>query len=214
MAEEIKFDERTWKRLFPQDIIKLSNDKLSSLRLTNIGTYSISLPDISKKLIEIIDIKCAELKIKNPTILETNGGLGGFTIRLANKFNQINVVEIDPLHAEIIANNIKVYGLDKKSNINIHTADYLDIMDSIKTDIIISDPPWGGRDYRKQKYIKLHIGSRNIVDVINHTLSTKLCKMFILFAPVNFDMIHFIKNIRYKTLGIYDIGKHKIISIE
>ena len=51
------------------------------------------------------------------------------------------------LHVEIIKHNVKEYKLSKK--VNVIESDYMNVMDTLKQDIIVSDPPWCDRDYMK-----------------------------------------------------------------
>ena len=43
-------------------------------------------------------------------------------------------------------NNIDFYNLE---NINLINTDYLKIMENMIQDIVFMDPPWGGRNYKK-----------------------------------------------------------------
>jgi len=217
-----KYNEKIWKNKFPQDITQ--DLKLSKLQLTNIGMYSIATPAISNELINVIkdaysymiatNSKTEIKDIKDLSITETNGGLGGFSIRLAQHFNKLNIVEINNKHADIIKNNLKVYKLDSdKKNINIHVNDYLNIMYELENDIIICDPPWGGYNYVKQKSIKLGMSNINIICVINEVIKKKLCKIFIMLSPKNYDIQDFLTNINSDKILVRKLSKHYFISI-
>ncbi len=212
-----RFVERIWKTKFPQDI--LQGVRLSKLQLTNIGLYSIATPAISSALIELIQDLCIchrdlSLDFKNLEITETNGGLGGFSIRLAQHFDKLNIVEINPKHAAIIKNNLRVYGLDThEKNITIYEKDYMDAMHDIKSDIIICDPPWGGYSYGKQKNIKLGMNNVDITCIINEVFRSSLCKIFILMAPRNYDIQNFLQGIASRNIMIRKLDKHYFIVI-
>lgn len=208
------FNEKLWGKKFPQDIKK--SIALDKLLLTNIGIYSIATPQISQSLIDFIYALCDQYKLKRDTlrITETNGGLGGFSIRLAHYFNTLNIVEINPQHADIIENNLHVYELntpDKK--IKIYKENYLNIMHSITSDVIICDPPWGGYNYAKQKSIRLGFDNINVTCIINELIKNKLFKLFILMTPRNYDIHNFISNINSKNIVIHKLEKHYFIAI-
>ena len=102
-----KYNYKIWSKKFPQD---MGDVPLKKLMLTNIGIYSIATPSISNSLLDLINMLCSKfnLKSKSLTITETNGGLGGFSIRLAKNFQNLNIVEINNEHVKIIKNNLKV----------------------------------------------------------------------------------------------------------
>jgi 16S rRNA G966 N2-methylase RsmD len=212
------FDEKMWKKKFPQDIV--SGLKLDKLLLTNIGVYSIATPAISQNLIDFINMICSNFKFigdvspMNLTITETNGGLGGFSIRLAQYFNKLNIVEINPEHSRIIENNLRVYNLDSsKKDIKIYNKDYLSIMLTLESDIIVCDPPWGGYSYSKQRNIKLGMNNINIVCVINELLKRNLFKIFVLMSPRNYDIQDFLNNIKTQNIVVHKLEKHYFIAI-
>lgn len=207
------FNENTWNRKFPRD---LGDVALEKLKLTNIGIYSIATPLISKEMLDFVQELCALYNLpdrENMVVTETNGGLGGFSIRLASVFNALNIVEIIPQHAEIIKNNLEVYGFDKNRKIKIYNQDYLSVLSSIQSDIIICDPPWGGYNYAKQKSIKLGFNNVSITCIINFLLKNNRFKIFILMAPKNFDIQNFISMVDSDTILIRRLRNHYLVAI-
>lgn len=73
------------------------------------------------------------------------------TTLLAKDFEHINACEIINLHADIIKNNLEVYGYDNK--VNIINDDYFNDMYKLKQDIIFFDPPWVVRIIKKKKMV-------------------------------------------------------------
>ena len=210
---EIKYDKGKWKKLFPP---LRKNIDYSKLRLTNIAEYSMAKPFISEHLKNILlkYLKLFKLDSKKMTITETNGGVGGLTIRLLTIFDNINVVEINPKHVELIKNNLNVYKSDAPSkNINIYNNDYLDILYDLNQDIIISDPPWGGYSYSKYDYMKLGLNNINISYIVNQLYKKNKFKIFILLAMRNFDIQNFINTLIADNISIRNMGKHYYIII-
>ena len=208
-----KYNESLWKRKFPS----ILGVNIRNLQLTNIGVYSISTPMISNNLILFIKDLSPYIKkpYKNLSITETNGGLGGFSIRLAEHFNELNIVEINPMHSKIIVNNLKEYGFEenKSKNIQIINDDYMNVMDDLYNDIIISDPPWGGPEYATAKSIRLGMNNIDITCVINHLYDRNRFRIFILMTAKNFDLQSFINIIKSPDIVIKNMGKHYFIAV-
>ena len=193
------YNKNLWERTFP----KKKGLDISKLKLTNIGKYSVAklnvtehLKDLIVGMFNLVDKK----DVKDITVTESNGGLGGLTIALAPIFKKINVVEIIKYHSDIIEHNVAQYGLSKK--VKIINADYMDVMNDITQDIIISDPPWGGTDYNKHRTLRLHLNNIDITHIINELYDKKLFKMYVLVVPPNFDIKLFMEKIKSKSIFI------------
>ena len=209
--ELIKYKPSLWKKKFPHK----HNLKYEDLQLTNIGIYSIATPVISKKLVSfIMEISYIfKTNIRKIKITETNGGVGGFSISLMEAFNNINIVEIDKTHSEIIINNLKVYNNSVGKNIQGLNEDYLNVMELLENDLIISDPPWGGYDYINNSSIRLGMNNINIICIINELYTKNKFAVFILMAPKNYDIQHLMNNILSTDLIIKNMGKHYFIAV-
>jgi 16S rRNA G966 N2-methylase RsmD len=210
----LPYEENLWKKLFN----KPPNNDYSKLQMTKVGTYSIGQPDINKELIEFVKDQALDMKldINKLTITETNGGLGGFSYSLLSEFNNLNIVELNPTHFKIIQNNLKVYGFQEnfKKNIKIYKGDYINKMMELSQDIIISDPPWGGKDYIKQPSIRLGFSNIDITDVINYLYENKKFSLFIFLAPKNYNFNSFISNIKTKNIYIRKVRQHNFVCIK
>jgi len=205
--------KKEFNRLFPRWNKPI---KFNKLELTNIARYSMANRFISDNM-KLILKKYIPLYLKSKnfneiTITESNGGVGGLSIMLANLFDNLNIVEINPIHAKMIENNLKVYDVYQK-NINIYNQDYLDILYDLNQDIIISDPPWGGYGYKKFKYMKLGLNNINISYIIQKLYKLNKFKIFILIAMSNFDLPDLINNIDAKNIIIENLGKHYFVII-
>lgn len=164
----------------------------SKLKVSEIGRYSIMR---HKDAVELIKIIYDHMKSYDITITDATGGIGGTSIYLSDKFKSIKTVELSKFHQNIIENNIKVYGF---KNHTLYKNDYLTIMNRLKQDVVVIDPPWGGKDYNKQKYLNLYLGGINVICIINDLLERDKCKLVILFIPFNYDFKTFEENINFK----------------
>ncbi len=208
-ATEVKYND-SWRKLFPPP----PKGDYSRYRMTDVGLYSISRPHITDNMICMLTeltSKYCDKPISEMTITETNGGLGGWTPALMDVFNFVNVVEIYPLHAEIIGHNISV--VSTKKNCKIINADYMDVLYEIEQDIIVSDPPWGGPGYRKKKYNQLGFNNVNIAHIINRLYVENRFKFYVLLAMINFDIQDFLDKLTAKRIYIHRMGKHYFVVI-
>jgi len=208
-AKELQFNKKLWLIKFP----KLPIDKLKQLRLTDVGAYSIARINTAIELVRFIKEECS---VNSPIITETHGGIGGFSNYLCHNFNKVNIVEIDPLHVEILQNNLKVFNVNMK-NVSFFQANYLDVYSKIKQDVIVSDPPWGGTNYKEKDSIKLKIDNLDLICIINHLFKINCVSLFIFLAMKNFDFISFFNTLDIHLIPFIRIKRfenHFLISIK
>lgn len=176
VVEEVKVSKEIYVKYFPKN----SNISFNKLRISNIGLYSIARPYLSHYICEAI---ISQMKSINITITDAMANVGGMSIMFSQYFRRVNSCEIIKEHAEILQNNINVYGYDQK--VKIYNEDYMKIMKEVKQDVIFFDPPWGGEDYGEKNSISLGINNVNIVSIINEMLPN--AKLIVLLAPYNYN---------------------------
>jgi 16S rRNA G966 N2-methylase RsmD len=182
----------------------------NELQINEIGKYSISKPKHAELITHII--KKIYKNPKTVTITDATGNMGGNTISFAKTFKNVNSIEIVPEHCSMLQNNINVYNL---TNVTVHCANYLDIMNNLNQNVVFIDAPWGGRNYKKQKQVKLYLYYNNnqkinIEHVVNNIKNTEL---IVLKVPYNFDFISFYRNIKYHKTITYNLKKFIVIVI-
>lgn len=197
--EEIPITYETYIKFFPKIKGEINYQKL---RISNIGLYSITRPKIAEKICKII-IKI--MKTKNLIITDAMGNMGGMTITFAKYFDRVNTCEIMPKHCDILENNIRIYNLEDK--INIYCGDYFDFMNKLDQDVVFFDPPWGGTDYHKKKFLSMNINNVNIICVINSIL--KNAKFFLLKVPFNYNFNDLRLTSQYKYIVTLDKNNKK-----
>lgn len=206
------FNELLWKTKFPF----YANVDIRKLQMTNVGIYSISSTDNSKNLINILNEFNKHYKfadhLQDLVVTESNGGIGGFSIRLSKSFREINIVEINSIHADVIFNNLNIYGVNM-TDIKIYNKNYLDIMYDLHQDILIFDLPWCGRGYKYIKNLQLGLNNINIWFIINNLYKRNKFKICTLMVPINFDIQNFILFIISPNIIIKKMDKHYFISI-
>ena len=190
----------------------ISNDiDKNKLQISEIGKYSISTPKHAK-LINIIIGKYYANKKKPITITDATANVGGNTIAFGKSFKHVNAVEIVPEHCKMLENNVDVY---KLKNVKVHCGNYLNIMNKLKQNVVFIDPPWGGRDYKKHKSLKLYLYTDDNKKVILEDVINKIkdVELVVLKVPYNFDFIHFYQKIKYKQVVTYNLKQFMILVI-
>lgn len=191
---------KLYSKLFPN----FDNAEVDKLLIDPDSVNYISIPYQAKQISNIILNKLTELNIdiSDITITDATAGTGGNTISFATYFKHVNAIEIDEIRFKYLVNNINVY---KLNNITVYNDDCLKILDSIQNhDVIFIDPPWGGKDYKKQNNLKLYISGQPIETVCNNLCSTqKNLKLIVLKLPKNYDISYFYKNVNSNNKKIY-----------
>jgi hypothetical protein len=181
---------------------------LSKLKISNIGKYSISKPGDALIINKII-LKYFK-KSKKIIITDATANNGGNTIHFAFDFYQVNSVEISKDQFEYLKNNIDVYGL---KNVILYNDDYLNIMKTLKQDVIFIDAPWGGVLYYKIKNIDLFLGKQNLVNIVKELYDTKAFKLCVLKVPKNYNFSRLYSKFPNIKFDIYSLPKFIIICL-
>jgi 16S rRNA G966 N2-methylase RsmD len=162
---------------------KLENEEdYDNLQIDSIGKYSITVPKIADLITDII---YSVVKTKDIVITDCTAGVGGNVISFANKFKHVNAIEISKERFDMLENNINVYKLNNVICLNINC---LDIIFTLKQDVIFIDPPWGGRDYKDKQNLRLNLGNIGIEKLSNMFLNNKICNYVVLKLPTNYDL--------------------------
>lgn len=199
----VKIDKWYKQKIFPYK----ENLNYDNLLMTNIGVYSRTSLFVALNQLKII--KKLFDKPENLVITEANGGVGGLSIYLVQNFKFIKIVEVNEMHKKVIENNLGEYGF---SNFKVYNNDYLDIMMKLKQDVIIFDPPWGGKKYEEVKKLPLELDNVDIACIIRKLYDAKKFKLVIFLIPYNFDLARFkkVSGLKYKK---YDLGKQNLLTI-
>ncbi len=85
----------------------------------------------------------------------------------------------------MLENNINIYKLNNVICLNLNC---LDIIFTLKQDVIFIDPPWGGHEYKDKQNLRLNLGNIGIEKLSNMFLNNKICNYVILKLPTNYDL--------------------------
>jgi hypothetical protein len=193
-------------KMFPEK----SGIDYSQLRITPEGEYSITKKHDSLKIVENMRKLCGSLK--NKSIVDLTGNVGGDTIRFGMNFKYVESYELNPENFEALKNNVEVYNLDKK--IKLFMGDSTKLYHTKKVDVLYMDPPWGGPDYKDKENLDLYLGSERIDLYLKDILEQTWRPNYIfLKLPSNYNFNRFIElpNIvekisKFKIRGFYLVG--------
>lgn len=191
---------------FPQ----MNGIDYNKLQMSLNSSYSITKPKDAKQIEGFIN---KYIGGKNLTILDGTANVGGDVINFGLNPNVEKVVAIE-INADTFSkleNNIRVYGLEKKIKA-IH-GNSLDIIekcaDGDHYDILFLDAPWGGKSYKKQKFLNLEMSGKKLVDVVKMAQKCQNIDNIILKIPFNFNLYQLISNAEFHTIVIEKIKTGK-----
>ena len=206
-----KLDIKIKTRLFPY-IENIS--KMKDLKIDKESIYYISLREDAEIITDVVKdafpLKKDET-YKKIYITDATAGVGGNTISFGKNFKYVNSIEIENTRFKYLKNNIQVYGL---SNVNIYNENCLDILHKLYSDIIFFDPPWGGKDYKFKKNLRLELSNKNIEDVCLDIMEKKLARLIVLKLPLNYDKKFFKEKLCNYTISIKELDKMMIVTIK
>jgi trimethylguanosine synthase len=80
-------------------------------------------------------------------IVDPFAGCGGNVIQLAQTCNQVIAIDIDPEKIRLARHNARIYGVEHR--IEWIVGDSLQILPTLKADVVFLSPPWGGPAYER-----------------------------------------------------------------
>lgn len=176
-------------------------------KISNISVYSICLPkeaDLISKILKNFFTK------KDIVITDGTACVGGNTISFAKNFKSINAIELEKFHYDMLLYNIDLYGFSHK--VNIYCDNFINIFHTLQQDIIYLDPPWGGPTYKKEYKLELYIDNYSMEDIYDKIKQLhNETKIFCFRAPLNYDYLSFLKNIKCNYIYFYKFKKYILV---
>jgi hypothetical protein len=172
----------------------------SKLKMTPEGEYSITKRKDGDVLIR--HMKTVVKGMKQKTIGDLTGNVGGDTILFALNFKHVYSFEIDRENFEALENNIKVFGL---KNVDIKNGDSTKLYDG-STDVLYIDAPWGGPDYKDKKELDLYIGTERVDLYVQKIMELEKHPHYVfLKLPANYNFSRFEKfeSKKFRIRGFY-----------
>jgi len=213
----MQFNKKIYiERLFPDVIEK---NLFFKLKIDHESIMYITIPadaDMINQLIINHVIKKG-LDITDMIITDATAGVGGDTISFAKIFKEVISIELDKERYNYLSNNVSAYKFD---NVILFNDDALKIIQHIeKQDIIFIDPPWGGKDYKKNNNLRLYINDIELEDCcISFLDKTKMkCvpSLIVLKLPINYDLQYLTEKLeKYCDINVYNLQKMMVVIIQ
>ena len=205
---------KTLLRLFPY----ISDKKRASrLKIDDDSIHFISLREVANKITSIITyhLNKINIDINNISITDATAGVGGNTLSFGMNFKTVNAIELDDTRYEYLINNINIYDLQ---NINTYNDDCMTILPKLThQNVVFIDPPWGGKDYKNYKKLKLSLSSTSIEDLCNNLMDPEKnisCpELILLKLPTNYDVEFLFTHVNSNSIYLHELKKMLIIAI-
>jgi predicted RNA methylase len=166
----------------------------SNLKITEEGSYSITRRRDAERIMDILRIIFKEMK--NMTITDATACIGGDTLNFALHFKHVHSIELNHSNFDALTNNVSVYDLN---NVTLHHADSVALF-NWNTHVLYVDPPWGGKDYKKNKNLDLFLSEKRLDCWLEEILLRKNRPEYIVLklpSNYNFSRLNFLVNIDY-----------------
>jgi tRNA/tmRNA/rRNA uracil-C5-methylase (TrmA/RlmC/RlmD family) len=196
------------KYLFPE----ISNKSFDDIKIDTESYNFVTQKNEADKISKIIVDKLNNNNINK--IIDITAGVGGNVLSFSKYFNHVYAVEIDRLRSSYLENNCKLYNCNNVTIINEDS--YNIICNKLITDIsaVFFDPPWGGKNYKNIKNLRLKLNNTNIEDICK-IIYQQLNNVSIvtLKLPHNYD-IKFLENeLSHQYIFEYHFLKKMLIVI-
>jgi 16S rRNA G966 N2-methylase RsmD len=125
-------------------------------------------------------------------------------------FGHVHSIEMNNENFRALTNNVGVYGLN---NVTLYHEDCVKIF-NWNTNVLYIDPPWGGKDYKKNKNLDLYLSNKRLDCWLDEILSRKNRPQFIILKlPANYNFKRFNFLINVDTIRPYQIRSYVLVII-
>lgn len=203
-------------KLFP----KIGSVNLNNLKIDHECVSFVTPPYDAKKISEITaqHIKKYKQNLKDVILVDATACVGGDTIMSSSIFGKVIAIELNNDRYENLVHNVNQYSF---TNIEVLNGDSTVIIPNLSNiDIINLDVPWGGKNYKIIRNLRLTFGDYTleqfILNCFDVTFSQCPPKIMVCKLPKNYDMQYLYETINDKlNITFYDnLKKMNIIVIE
>ena len=100
------------------------------------------------------------------TVTDATACVGGDTLHFAKHFQRVHSIECDDTHVKMLRNNVSAYP-DRADRVTVHHGDALNILPTLKQDVVFLDPPWGGKTYKANRKLELTLSGKSLPEVVD-----------------------------------------------
>jgi len=175
----------------------------TKLMMTTEGEYSITKKHDSEKIIANMKTFMKVKSLKEKTIVDLTGNVGGDTIRFGMNFKHVDSYEWNPENYKALKHNVELYNL---KNVDVHQGNSTELFHK-RVDVLYLDPPWGGPEYKdvKEGELDLKMGDKFVSEYLKTVIDSEWKPSYIFMkVPANY------KFLSLNTLGVKKITKFKI----
>jgi hypothetical protein len=122
-------------------------------------------------------------------------GLVANSIKLRRPFRVV-AVEMDELNEKALATNVELYGYQGSiESIQANTVEWLESKaGKASFDCMYFDPPWGGKDYKREASVRLELGGLNIWTLCRNIMEDRTrpqsnLRLIVVKGPYNLDKV-------------------------
>lgn len=148
------------------------------------GRYSITRPYEANQIVNIIKNSIPS-GTSEYEITDCTAGVGGDTINFSYYFSKVNAIEICEKQYKLLEHNAN---LSPNKNITCYRGNFLDIIGTLKQDIMYMDPPWGGIGYKEIDKLDIYICNYSLVDIIKNIVFDGFTRYLFIKLPLNIDI--------------------------
>lgn len=195
------------ERLFPNN-----NDSqiYEKVQIDNDSVTYITVPSDAETITKYIEKHCKLIRLQPSelTITDATSGVGGNVISFAKTFKSVNAIELDTLRYQFLNNNVNAYEYD---NVMCYNDDCLNLIYTLKSNIIFFDPPWGGGSYKDETKLRLKLGDNYIDDICYKLISENSVSIITLKLPKNYDLKSLYDKLTIPNVSLYSYTLNRMI---
>ena len=166
------------------------------IQLDDVGMFSTTAAPVAQQISKhIANLFTPAERARGLSVTDGCACCGGNVLSFARCgfFAKVTAVEFDAKRHAMLASNVKfaLRGVASPPVTDVRCGSYLDLLRVLKQDVVFLDPPWGGIDYKKEKFVPLFLGDRHLADIVNdlrRDAARSGTKCVVLKVPRNFHI--------------------------
>jgi 16S rRNA G966 N2-methylase RsmD len=164
--------------------------------MTSEGLFSVTPRKVGEAMREVMLKRLEAAGVSSPVLWDATANVGSDVIGAAmnKRFAFVSASELSPVNYAALVGNVKLFGVgDRVQTILGNSLDILDNnLGALKRSphVVYFDPPWGGKDYKKEATVELTLGGRNIFGIVKSQSFWKNfpeVKLVVIKGPYNYD---------------------------